>query len=454
MIILASSIILTLNNSGIINKANEAEEKTDLAQVKNLATLIWSEAYLNENIITPEDYEKYVEDGLKDAGIITDDYKITATEKGVDVEINWVVATVDEVPIPKGFVASEAKGENTKEGGLVIYEGTVAVTDANVEEAKRTRNQYVWVPVASEDFTTQFVRQNFGNSDTIIANEFGLERQYWEVLLDVTTNMPLSQQNSNYVTSATLAEVQAMYASVKEYEGFYIARYEAGIDTQRTNENYKDEEGNIILAPKVYSMMGKKPYTHIPWAKNNAINEDTGGAVQVARNIYPATNLDYGVVSTLTYGVQWDATLQWWLDTNAVSSVRESTSYGNHLDHVINSAEDLNDGAMVALYDRWEQILEPYTPKGELEYYPKDSEEMWILSTGALKVANKNNIYDMAGNLPEWTMEGRSSSERVTRGGGAFTNSSIKYAAVCQRSYSRISESWVETGFRPALYIK
>ena len=36
MIILAGSIILTLSNSGMINRANEAVEKTDLAQAKNL----------------------------------------------------------------------------------------------------------------------------------------------------------------------------------------------------------------------------------------------------------------------------------------------------------------------------------------------------------------------------------------------------------------------------------
>jgi hypothetical protein len=40
MIILAAAIILSLNNAGIINKANQAVQETDLAQVKHLATFV------------------------------------------------------------------------------------------------------------------------------------------------------------------------------------------------------------------------------------------------------------------------------------------------------------------------------------------------------------------------------------------------------------------------------
>ena len=430
MIILASSIILTLSNSGIINRANEAVEKTDLAQVKNLAALKWAEAYLDENITEKEDYKNYIEQGLRESRINPDDYRIIITENGVEVRekfpLEWkqnVTEIVDTVPIPKGFVASQATGENTKAGGLVIYEGKEAVTDVNVEEARRTRNQYVWVPVASEDFKTKFVRQNFGYMYTETSNILGDNHDdnvfvTWETVIDLATNMPLVRQDLTYVTTTTLDEVQAMYASVKEYEGFYIARYESGIDKQRMSNN-------DILETNVYSMMGKIPYTYIPWTKNNAMNEDTNGAVQVARSMYPATNTEYGVVSTLTYGVQWDTTLQWWLDTNAVTSLLDSTGYGNYLDHVINSADDLNDGALVGLGEqKWneellqdELILRSYVKKDEIDSYPKDTTEVWALSTGALKAANVNNIYDIAGNMDEWTMEGSFTDCRAASGG-------------------------------------
>ena len=56
-------------------------------------------------------------------------------------------ASGDIVPVPKGYVGSKASGENEIDTGYVIYEGEEEVNDTNVADAKKTRNQYVWVPV-------------------------------------------------------------------------------------------------------------------------------------------------------------------------------------------------------------------------------------------------------------------------------------------------------------------
>ena len=443
MIILEGVIVLTLNNSGIIEEAQDAVDKTNLNEVQTLASLKWAEAYMDGNT-TQSALETEVLKRLNEEKIDLTSYEIIVTDEGVKVALKgnaviipeiWkanVIDIVDTVPIPKGFVASSATGENTKDGGLVIYEGITPVTDANVEDAKRSRNQYVWVPV--EDFS-KFVRQNIDLTGTI-SNTLGTG--YWEVVLNTTTNMPLSTQDSNYVTSTTLAEVQAMYESVKEYKGFYIARYEAGIDTQRTSDNG-------VLETNVYSMMGKIPYTYIPWTKNYSFAEDTNGAVQVARSIYSATNANYGVVSTLPYGVQWDTTLQWWLDTKAVTSVTDSTSYGNYSDHVI-AAGDLNDGAKYAVCDVGNNELNSYQTATASS--TKASGTYWALSTGALKAANVNNIYDMAGNMWESAMEGSDLDSRVVRGSFFLDNGPVSNRDLYYSHYS------YGLGFRPSLYIK
>ena len=54
------------------------------------------------------------------------------------------------VPVPIGYTASKASNENTVIGGFVIYEGEEIVTDSNVDSAKTSRNQFVWVPVQIE----------------------------------------------------------------------------------------------------------------------------------------------------------------------------------------------------------------------------------------------------------------------------------------------------------------
>ena len=46
------------------------------------------------------------------------------------------------VPVPIGYTASSVASEKTVSGGFVIYEGTDAVTDSNVDTAKTTRDQF------------------------------------------------------------------------------------------------------------------------------------------------------------------------------------------------------------------------------------------------------------------------------------------------------------------------
>ncbi len=476
MVILAGAIVITLNNSGIINKASEAVEQTNLATVKELAQTAWAEAYMN-GAKTDEKFQEAVEITLEKNKIDVSKYKIVVTTEGVTVRLKtqipeeWqtnVVDIVDDVPIPKGFVVSPYDGENTKNGGLVIYELAENETEIPSSEthhrAMTTRNQYVWVPVAREDFVTKFVRKDFINTTSKVIDEngnynaLGTSDLFWEVMVD-ENNMPLNTQDENYMTSTTLAEVQAMYESVKEYEGFYIARYEAGIDTQRT------AKGNVIDLPgikegtKVYSVMGKIPYTYIPWTWNNSISEDTNGAVEVARRMYPNdTTNTTGVVSTLAYGVQWDRTLAWWLEVgakdgneNVVTSVTNSTSYGNYMNHVINSKEELNEDVLV--WDYTASSSGSYVEKDSTTLtYPKASGTKWALSTGALKVARVNNIYDMAGNMYEWTMEGYETFYRVLRGGiFDYDGSSVP---VSSRVSSNPGYADFYVGFRSALYIK
>ena len=83
MIILAA-IILSLSSNGIIDRANEAVDKTDKAQVQNLASLAWSEAYLN-GARTKEELMLEVSKILKEQGITKADYLLDITENGVEV---------------------------------------------------------------------------------------------------------------------------------------------------------------------------------------------------------------------------------------------------------------------------------------------------------------------------------------------------------------------------------
>ena len=88
MIILASAIILTLNNSGIINRANEAVDRANLQEIQHIASLAWSEAYLDNRDVEDEE-TKYA--NIKAAvnkaleNIDVSNYDVVVDEKGVTV---------------------------------------------------------------------------------------------------------------------------------------------------------------------------------------------------------------------------------------------------------------------------------------------------------------------------------------------------------------------------------
>lgn len=397
------------------------------------------------------DYTIYAEDKAGNYSVVNVD--ISEAKNVVLVPETWqenVTAIVDGVPIPKGFVASQATGENTKDEGLVIYEGNVAVTDENVTTAKASRNQYVWVPVEGDDFLNKFVRKDF---DTYYSYSNVLGSGIWEVELDETTNLPKSEQNSAYITittptggtTNTLAEVQAMYASVKEYQGFYIARYEAGVDTLRKSNT------TLTTGSKVHFKMHKIPYSQITWG--GSVVDDLGGAVEVARSIYPVTDTSgtYGVVSTLAYGAQWCRIIQWWLDTQEIDSVTNIEDYGNYQPYAIARSE-INDDAKYAIFSSYSigtyQSLTSTTSKA--------AKESWLLTTGALEKANLKNIYDMVGNMSEWTMEGYSTTNRVFRAGNVFTSVMDGNLTTVSATgfYFEPTLTADSIGFRAALYIK
>ncbi|MEG1705104.1 MAG: hypothetical protein RR290_00830 [Clostridia bacterium] len=272
-----------------------------------------------------------------------------------------IVSTWSNPYIPKGFSKSTVAGETEVTTGFVIK-------DNNNE------NEFVWIPVA--DFS-KFSRVEYNNGLTV------------------------AQCNEDKAQP----ELAAIYASVEKYGGYYIARYEAGLpDTTSpaTLNHGKVCDGTI----KPVSKPNVSPWNYIPWGANNDIASPGNGAVTVARSMYK-TNAD--IQSTLIYGVQWDAALE---------------------------------------------FIKNYGIKDTI--YPTDSSNKGNY-TGSLKVTGAstgyklNNIYDMAGNDLEWTME-ENSTNRILRGAHYGGNGADHPAA--GRYDTGITRIDAAYSFRPSLYIK
>jgi len=85
MIILAGAIIISLSNSGIIGRAEEAVDVTNIKQIQQIAALAWSEAYIDKLEGKTVDMKSRVEKALEQNNVKPDNYVINVTDNGVEV---------------------------------------------------------------------------------------------------------------------------------------------------------------------------------------------------------------------------------------------------------------------------------------------------------------------------------------------------------------------------------
>ena len=303
-----------------------------------------------------------------------------------------------KAPIPVGYVASQVTGETGIDTGLVIYEGTDPVTGTDIGvpgtpawTASCNRNQWVWVPVPDVSriydantrksklySITQTGRSNYNNSNY----EPGIVTNYDNEQYFSKYNLPeMTRKKLLYEIETELAET---IKSIEKYGGFYIGRYETGDVTQRSGSTY-------FARPVVKRM-------------NSNINNVTWYDSYVSLRTLTSNE---NIKANMIYGCLWDETLQWFRESGAKTDeeIYNSATWGNHKD-----SEGFTYYTNVA---------------GSTGSKTQNSSKM--TPTGATERNKANNIYDMAGNVWEWTMESYSTNVRRYRG-GKYNNTASNYS--------------------------
>ena len=316
-----------------------------------------------------------------------------------------------KVPVPRGYVGSQVTGENEIDTGYVIYEGEDPVTDANVADAQKTRNQYVWVPVpdaskmygtdssgkkwgklynfatsstnANYDATTGACPDNWSETNRVMRISDSASSREPDVINSYDNNQYLKQYGLGSMSRHDLLlEMQKdfnnMIGSVEKYGGFYIGRYETGNLGQ-----------DIAVVRK----------------GNTNINYQTWYAVYKKCKTLKGANKQ--VETGMIFGSQWDRTLTWLIESGSKSIAeicRDSTSWGNYYNATFT-----------------------YTNTSGGTSTKRQSSSTRI-PTGSSDYTKANNIYDLAGNVREWTMVA-TGFLRVPRGGdcsepGSYTPAS------------------------------
>ena len=348
-------------------------------------------------------------------------------------------ASGDKVPVPNGYVGSSVAGENEIDTGYVIYEGEEAVTDSNVADAQKNRNQYVWVPVPdiSKFYGTDANGKKWGKIYTFSSSTSsgydeitGTQPYNWSESNGVMTissktnyrepDVVAKYSSTGYDMDSRLKtlgigakttheflnqlekEFNNMVASVEKYGGFYIGRYETGNINQDTPVIQK---GNTNISSQTWYNMYKR-----------------------CKNIKGAnTNVETGMI----WGNQWDRTLMWLIETGSKTKEQiadDSTSWGNYYNATF---EYVNSSGSTAT---------------------KNEGSSTRIPTGSAEYTKANNIYDLVGNVRDWTMEAFSTYGRVSRGGNCSYDGDDNPADY--RYYSSPTSSYYYYGCRSALYIK
>ena len=133
MIILAASVVITLSNTGIINRANKAINLTNEKQVQDLAALIWT-----------EEYTKMLEVGNVDEIILENNVKGRLLANGIN-EDNWTIIVTSKGTTIRGIKELGEQITAKDYGKKVNYEAN-GITDWKIFYHT---NEYVYL-IASE----------------------------------------------------------------------------------------------------------------------------------------------------------------------------------------------------------------------------------------------------------------------------------------------------------------
>ena len=205
--------------------------------------------------------------------------------------------------------------------------------------------------------------------------------------------------------SSLLADYGQNTESVNKYGGYYIGRYEAGDGTTTSQRTDLTSDTNTLVSKK-----GAYVYNYIT----------VDNAKSLSSGMY---NENGAVTSQLITGAGWDRSLNWIIETGKRTEEEilfDSRNWGNYNNSIGNATTDSGTSNM---------------------NYKTGRSEYW----------KTNNIYDLAGNIFEFTQETYQATNSVRRGGAYNHDGSV--APPGHRGIINPGNQSNDHSFRVQLYI-
>lgn len=361
LLILSSvSLNLVLGDNGIIVKAKEAAETTAAAQEKEAMERNLLEKELENSLSTP------------------------------------AVEPTDGVKIPTGFYYVGG----TKASGIVISDNKNDKNKYRNQKVVGTDllgNQYVWIPCTTDSSSSdlQYARNEWGVEVDGDDNSRAIKDELTLTDASVTYSDADTANGINAdVSKEIVAQIKAEKASVAQYGGYYIGRYEVGRNSDTAVVKYN-----------------QTPYASITWST----------AYGLAKKII--TNSE--VNSYLCSSYAWDT---------AVNFIQNNSTAKNYATSIEGFNGNWNPQAVK-------------DPSGNVIKPAGTSQQ---LNTGL--TTQFCNIFDMGGNEAEFTTElNPGTSETVVLRGGGYSYGDLP-AGYRWDSVSGVAN--IDYGFRATLFLK
>ena len=346
--------------------------------------------------------------------------------------------------IPNGFYYVSGKPSN----GMVI-------SDIYGDDDKNTKggNQFVWVPCSVDKSATNAT----DNGTTVTYEKVNGLAVTWGK--DYKKESWYTDTPSGYEATTKWNDDGGNDQSVAKYGGFYVARYEAGLP--ENSELWGKKDGAIYgwtngqAAGSTSGNRNEKDRKQIsefddmiPVSKKNNASWNRISQVNakiVSQKMYGGTKTVKGsetVTSSLIDSYAWDTILKWYEKTAKANNTKidcnSSITYGNYVDTPFGTPTNSNgerpdklslknvlyavhklqvDPWQWTAYDAYYHYNDDYTfEKGDKDGIRTVCE----IATGSSDYTKVNNIYDMAGNMWEWTTEERGYKDVANSSTGTF----------------------------------
>ena len=381
LLILAGVSLSFVLNGGILDKSQQAVNEYQNAANNESEILEYIDSTLEQKI---NEINSGAGGGTGDTptvdsnGLATEDTTITTDDPNV------------QIVIPEGFAPAiletgrtdSMPGENGAVKSIMPKEQWNSITAEQINKGIVVVDYAITYTGSVPDFN-EYVWIPISDSSKFA--RVAWNGPYWNGSSWQEGEHPLANSSETKANKYWEEADSNMLDSVRKNKGFYISRYEASMEDETTAQSKRGQE---------------------PWVSVSQTKAKTA-----------SSNMKTEMNSHLIYGVEWDSILQWLLDsqakigadtvgeplqTIAIEDIQsDSRSWGNYNNSVEGAAE--NSGSR--------------QPSGINEYW---------------KV---NNIYDLAGNVYEWTQENYSTGTYRAYRGGTY-NSDGDDSPAANRNYN------------------